>query len=389
MGRVALILAFCLCLAPPLASAAADDGHELLDGYMTVVDERGAVLLETGLAVRAGDMYISEDNRLYEISAVEGTLARARFLRDETLAAEASVPAQAPAVPPGAPVPPDPAIPAPAADSLQAPAQTPPEQLIAVYYTHNDESYIPTDGTATIKGNGGIFSVGGAFAQRLIELGYAVENDQTRHDPHDANAYQRSRRTFKRLLEQGPAASFDIHRDSAPASAYQITVNGQPATKMLLVVGRQNQNRQTTMNYAKKIKAAVDSKHEGLVRGIFIAHGNYNQDLSPRTMLVEMGTQYNSREAAERTAALFADVVPLFLAPSPENPAAAAPPGGEGTGADEGGFGRDIMNIVAVLVAGIAGFLFISTGSWREAKRKLARFRRFEFTNFLGKKRKD
>ncbi len=388
MGRVALILALCLCLAPPLLSAAAENGHELIDGYMTVVDERGAVILETGLVVRPGDMFISEDNRLFEVSAVEGTLAKARYLRDEPLAEiEASVPAQAPASPPGGAAPPAPAAPVP--DGLQAPSPGPPQQLIAIYYTHNDESYIPTDGKATIKGNGGIYKVGGAFAQRLVELGYAVENDQTRHDPHDANAYHRSRRTFKRLLEQGPAASFDIHRDSAPASAYQATVGGQPATKMLLVVGRQNQNRQTTMNYAKKIKAAVDSKHKGLVRGIFIAHGNYNQDLSPRTMLVEMGTQYNSREAAERTAALFADIVPLFLAPAAQSPAAAAPPGGEPPAADEGGFGRDIMNIVAVLVAGIAGFFFISTGSWREAKRKLARFRRLEFTNFLGKKRKD
>ncbi len=383
MGRVAFFLVLFLCLAP--LAAAADDGHELVDGYMTVVDERGAVILETGLVVRPGDMFISEDNRLYEINAVEGTLAKARFLRDEPLAAlEASIPAQAPAAPPGGPAPPAPAVPVPVPDVIQAPSPAPPPQLIAIYYTHNDESYIPTDGTATIKGNGGIYSVGGAFARRLVELGYAVENDQTRHDPHDANAYQRSRRTFTRLLEQGPAALFDIHRDSAPLRAYQTTVDGQPATKMLLVVGRQNQNRQTTMNYAKKIKAAVDSRHKGLVRGIFIAHGNYNQDLSPRTMLVEMGTQYNTREAAEHTAALFADIVPLFLAPARETPAATAPPGGE-----EGGFGRDILNIIAVLVAGIAGFLFISTGSWREAKRKLARFRRFEFTNFLGKKRKD
>lgn len=387
MGRVAFFLALFLCLAP-LAAAADDDGHELVDGYMTVVDERGAVILETGLVIRPGDMFISEDNRLYEINAVEGTLAKARFLRDEPLAAlEASIPVQAPAVPPGGPAPPAPAAPVP--DAVQAPSPAPPPQLIAIYYTHNDESYIPTDGKATIRGNGGIFNVGGAFAQRLVELGYAVENDQTRHDPHDANAYQRSRRTFKRLLEQGPVALFDIHRDSAPLSAYQTTVDGQPAAKMLLVVGRQNQNRQTTMNYAKKIKAAVDSRHKGLVRGIFIAHGNYNQDLNPRTMLVEMGTQYNTREAAERTAALFADIVPLFLAPAREPPAATAPPGGEGPGAEEGGFGRDIINIIAVLVAGIAGFLFISTGSWREAKRKLARFRRLEFTNFLGKKRKD
>ncbi|MDT8902734.1 stage II sporulation protein P [Anaeroselena agilis] len=387
MGRVAFYLALCLCLATPLAPAEAADPHELTAGYMTVADERGAVILETGLIVRPGDMFIGEDNRLYEINAVEGTLAKARFLRDEPLAAlDASIPVQAPVPPPGGPVPAAPVAP----DTVRTPSPAPPQQLIAIYYTHNDESYIPTDGKATINGNGGIFNVGGAFARRLIELGYAVENDQTRHDPHDANAYQRSRRTFKRLLEQGPAASFDIHRDSAPLSSYQVTIDGQPAAKMLLVVGRQNQNRQTTLNYAKKIKAAVDSRYKGLIRGIFIAHGNYNQDLSPRTMLVEMGTQYNSRDAAERTAAFFADTVPLFLAPPPKTPVAAAAPGSEGPpAADEGGFVRDIVNIVAVLVAGIAGFLFISTGSWREARRKLARFRRLEFTNFLGKKRKE
>ncbi len=388
MGRVTLILALCLCLASPLASGSWPAGHELDDGYMTVVDEQGLVLLETGLVVRPGDMFISEADRLYEVSVVDGTLARARFIGEEPpAAAAASVPVQAPASPggPASATPIEPAAP----DIIQAPAPAPPQQLIALYYTHNDESYIPTDGKSSIPGNGGIFKVGDAMAKRLIELGYAVENDQTRHDPHDANAYHRSRRTFKRLLEQGPVAAFDIHRDSAPARAYHTTVNGQPATKILLVVGRQNQNRQTTMNYAKKIKAAVDSKHKGLVRGIFIAHGNYNQDLNPRTMLVEMGTQHNSREAAERTAALFADIVPAFLAPPAQAPAAAPSPPAGGHPPADGGYLRDILNIVGVLAAGIAGFLFISTGSWREAKRKLARFRRFEFLNFFGKKRKD
>jgi stage II sporulation protein P len=255
-----------------------------------------------------------------------------------------------------------------------------------VYYTHNDESYTPTDGQPTIKGNGGIYKVGGAFAQRLVALGYAVEDDQTRHDPHDANAYQRSRRTFTRLLEQKPSALFDIHRDSAPLEDYQFTIDGRKAAKMLLVVGRQNQNRETTMNYAKQIKAAADSKYKGLIRGIFIAHGNYNQDLNPQAMLVEIGTQYNTREEAERSAALFADLVPLFLAPPGPPPAAGTVPP---PASPSGGYWHDILTILGVLAAGIAGFLFVSTGSWREAKRKLARFRRFEFINFFARRRKD
>jgi stage II sporulation protein P len=386
MTRAAIFLALFLSIAAAAAGAEPFTGPELSDGYMTVVDENGRVILETGLAVQPGDGFIDAENRLYEVRAVEGTLARARFVRREPPPSSAALarPVQAPVPSDSPPAPPAGAPTEPA--GVEPPSPAPPPQLVAVYYTHNDESYIPTDGKPTIPGNGGIFSVGGAFAQRLVALGYAVENDQTRHDPHDANAYQRSRRTFKRLLEQKPSALFDIHRDSAPRSAYQYEVDGQPAVKILLVVGRQNQNRETTMNYAKQIKAAADGEHKGLIRGIFIAHGNYNQDLNPQAMLVEFGTQYNTREEAERSAALFADLVPLFLAP-------AAPGLAAGTGAPPppppGGYWHDILTITGVLAAGIVGFLFLSTGSWREAKRKLARFRRFEFVNFLGKKRKD
>jgi stage II sporulation protein P len=375
MARTALCLALLFCLCSPAAA----DYDELTGGYMTVVDAKGQLILETGLAIHPGDLYISEDNRLYEINTVEGTLAKARLLYDMPKAfagAGGITRAQAHAPP----------------ASDQAPAPAPPKRLIAIYYTHTDESYIPTDGQATIPGEGGILRVGAAFARRLGELGYAVENDETRHDPHDANAYQRSRRTFKRLLELGPDASFDIHRDSAPLNAYQVTIGGQPAAKMLLVVGRQNHNRQATMNYANQIKAAADAKYKGLIRGIFIAHGNYNQDMNPRVMLVELGTQYNSREAAERSAALFADVVPYFLAPAPSAPGTETPaePADAGPAREaSGGYGRDIVTTVGLLAAGIAGFLFISTGSWREAKRRLTRFRRFEFINFFCKKRKN
>lgn len=371
---IALLIISILC---PFSAACQPNDTESASGYVTMVDQQGAVVFETGLPVNPGDEYINEDNRVYEVTAVDGALARARYVRDEALLFEAdeAVPAQAP--PAEAPPPP------PQASPLR----------VALYYTHSDESYIPTDGDATIMGNGGIYKVGAAFADRLTSLGVQVDNDQTRHDPHDANAYQRSRRTFKRLLEGAPDILFDLHRDSAPLSAYQTTIDGEPAAKMMLVVGRQNQNRNTTMNYAKKIKAICDSRYRGLIRGIFIAHGNYNQDLSPRAMLVEIGTQYISRQAAERSAVLFADLVPAFLdsAPAAQDNKATwmLPLSLHGAGGPETpGVGRDIAAIIGVLLAGVAGYFLISTGGWQETKRRLKRFRKYEFMNLLAPWRK-
>lgn len=364
------------------------DSEELTSGYITVIDETDTPILQTGLTIHVGDQYINEDDKLYEIITVEDTQARARYISQQaTISLEKlALPVQG--------------------------AAGPSSPIIAIYHTHTDESYTPSDGKASIAGKGTIMLVGDALGKRLTELGYQVQHNKTLHDPHDANAYQRSRRTFMKLLALQPATLFDIHRDSAPLTMYKTTINGRDAAKILLVVGQQNQNRQTTQEYAKTIKSKIDAKYKGLVRGIFIARGNYNQDLNPRSMLVEIGTEYNTREAAQYSAALFADVVPSFIAINPDSitgtpatpdtpkssttpiiPGTPTPASGQNNIAEEGKatkiYGTDIVFIIGALVIGIIVYLYLSTGSWGEAKRKLNKFYKYEFTNFFGPRKKD
>ncbi|VBB08499.1 spore ii p: stage ii sporulation protein p [Lucifera butyrica] len=375
-------LFFLLCISPAVTAAAVFDTGEINSGYITVLDNKGATVFTTGLPVYPGDEYINQANDLFEITTIDGALGTARLVQKNIFSSS------------------DQTLPAQGNTNV-----TPP--LIAIYHTHDDESFIPNDGRATIPGNGSIMRVGDAFAQRLSEIGYRVDHDKTLHDPHDANAYQRSRRTFIKLLKNQPAALFDVHRDSAPANDYRTTINGQEATKILLVVGRQNPNRNITLDYAKAIKGAADSKYPGLIRGIFMAHGNYNEDLSPRAMLLEIGTQYNTLAAAEHSAALFADVVPSFIVPPSYGRTAdpASPPAKPGMPPDPSSGTAspaaplspaspavapyyDILAILGVLFLGSILYLYLSTGSWREAKQKLNRFRKWEFTNFLGPRRK-
>jgi len=230
-----------LCISYYLFLPTAHGHQEMSSGYMTLVNEQNRIILQTGILIHPGDQFIDEANNLYEVTTVEDTLARCRLIGSEPYTALEAIPTQAPA------------------EATQP--------LIAVYHTHTDECYIPSDGKPSIRGKGSIMYVGEAFCQKLQELGYQTEHDKTLHDPHDANAYHRSRRTFMRLLNNGPSALFDIHRDSAPLNTYKTTINGQEATKILLVVGRQNQNRHTTLNFAKSLKAAADAKYRGLIRG--------------------------------------------------------------------------------------------------------------------------
>ena len=367
---------------PGNAWAALSYGNgELTSGYITVTDETNTLILQTGLTIHVGDQYINEDNKLYEITIVEGSLAKARYINQQS-----SISLEQWATP------------------VQGEVATD-QPLIAIYHTHTDESYTPTDGRPTQTGKGSIMQVGDVLAQRLTELGYQVTHDKTLHDPHDANAYQRSRRTFMKLLAQQPTTLFDIHRDSAPLSMYKTTINGLDATKILLVVGKQNQNQKTTLDYAKTIKSSTDAKYKGLIRGIFIAHGNYNQDLSPRSILIEIGTEFNTLEAAEHSAALFADVVPSFITINPDAapvnpatpttptpPAPTTPSSVINNSVEEANLATsyryDIAYTLGAVIIGTIVFLYLSTGSWHEAKRKLYRFYKYEFTNFLGPRNK-
>jgi stage II sporulation protein P len=380
-----IVVFFSLSQLPIEAAAInAAGGDELVSRYVTIIDDRGTIVLQTGHEVHPGDEYISEDDILYEITSVEGTLARCRSL--EKLSSR----------------PPNTAI------FVQAPPPEAARPIVAIYHSHTDESYIPNDGTPTERGNGSIMAVGDVFEKKLLELGYQVNHSKTLHDPHDANAYHRSRRTAMKLLQEQPAAIFDIHRDSAPLKVYSTTINGENVSKLLLVVGRQNQNKNTTLDFARNIKAAADAQYRGLIRGIFIAHGNYNQDLSPQALLIEAGTQYNNREAAERSISLFADIVPSILG-SGNSHSSAAEANQAGTYTDKGGNNPngtpasspytpiesapsyDMAGILLTVAIGIIAFLFLSTGNWQEAKTKLKHFFKFEFVNFLGpyKRRKE
>ena len=75
---------------------------------------------------------------------------------------------------------------------------------------------MPTSGTESKPGDGDILKVGKTISNVLQEQGIKGIMSDNKHDPHDANAYQRSRRTAVQLLKQNPIALIDVHRDGVP-----------------------------------------------------------------------------------------------------------------------------------------------------------------------------
>lgn len=108
-------------------------------------------------------------------------------------------------------------------------------------------------------------------------------------------------------------AIFDVHRDAAPWEAYSTEIDGELITQIHFVVGLSNPNYATNRTYAFDLKGYADRIHPGLIRGIFLIWGGYNQDLSPMNLLLEVGAHTNTKEAAMRGITLFADVVAYYF----------------------------------------------------------------------------
>lgn len=352
-----------------LGPVAGKGGEEHLVGeYVTLVERGGRVIDKMARVLVPGDEVITADGRHYRVQQVNGETAVVEFLGmdrrllawDEELATH------------GVPV--------------QGSASRPRD--VAIYHTHSSESYVPSDGTAFIPFNGGIYRVGEVLANALRSQGISVNHDRTPHDPHDNNAYVRSRKTAVRLLKSNPVAMLDVHRDGVPdADFYRQRVSGQEVSQLRIVVGRQNPRKDANLDFARRMMAYANRIHPGIVKGILLASGDYNQDLLPTALLLEVGTHTSTREEAERGVALFAGAVPYVLG---VGPAPAARPGQPewsrpvtDPGARQAGVWRALALLIVVGLLAGASFLVISAGGLRQARERLRYLLRVEFGEFF------
>lgn len=259
------------------------------DKVYRVYDENFNLLFEKDF-VSIGDSYLSEDLKYYEVVYVDNDSynAVAKFIKDVSL---------------------------PSVDKSFLPAPIKIEnRVIAIYMTHNDESYVPTDGVSSIYGNGGIKDVALKFKYELEKYLINVYLDDTLHIPHDNNAYSRSSKTAKNLMSKyEPDALFDIHRDGASRSFYVANVGGQERARIRLVVGKANPNMELNEDFALYVFAVGKKLYPWLFTDIFYASGHYNQALSSKAILFEMGSHLVEKELVKDSMKELAEVVTTAL----------------------------------------------------------------------------
>lgn len=110
----------------------------------------------------------------------------------------------------------------------------------------------------------------------------------------------------------------DIHRDSIKKEASTITINNKKYAKILFVIGLEHKNYQKNLDLATNINNLFNKHYKGLSRGILKKEGKnvdgiYNQDISPNTMLIEVGGVDNTIEEVLNTINAISDILNIYI----------------------------------------------------------------------------
>ena len=205
---------------------------------------------------------------------------------------------------------------------------------ILIVHTHGSEAYSQTDGDfyeesdpyRTTDCTHNVVKVGEEMATVFRAHGFQVVHDTTLFDyPAYNGAYDRSKAAVEQWLEQYPTIRIvlDVHRDALVGSngeVYKLVSEeaGNKVAQVMLVVGSSGSGAEhprwkDNLAFAVKLQQGLVRGYSSLARPIVLRNSRYNQQLSPGSLLVEVGGHGNTLSEAIAGARLWADNVARTL----------------------------------------------------------------------------
>ena len=133
-------------------------------------------------------------------------------------------------------------------------------------------------------------------------------------------SYKASRKIIEPTIKNTNSLKLiiDLHRDSSSLNKTLLEINNKKYAKILFVVGAEHENYEDNYLLAEKLKNLLEKEIPGITRGITKKSGEgvngiYNQDLSPVSVLIELGGQYNEIEELNNTIEILATAISKYI----------------------------------------------------------------------------
>lgn len=197
-------------------------------------------------------------------------------------------------------------------------AQDKPKYRVLIYHTHSYEAYEQVQGASYVETSKwrsadsafNIIRVGDELTRRLRAMGVEVVHDKTEHEPPKlGTAYERSLKTLENYAQQGEEFDLliDLHRDAASSrntNPSTTLVDGKECARLMMLIGNGENGFSVMPQWEENFKLAqaltdsLNGMAQGLCRDVMVKGGRYNQHMSTKAVLIEVGHNENTLDQA-------------------------------------------------------------------------------------------
>lgn len=197
---------------------------------------------------------------------------------------------------------------------------------VYIYNTHQKEAYAGK-GLKEYNITPGVLMASYLMQAKLGEKdinALVLEDDITEYmnlnNMNYASSYKASRNFVSNAIKANPNLKLilDIHRDSISKDKSTVSINGKSYAKIIFVVGKEHKNANANLANATKLNNMIKAKYPTLTRGVLEKSGKnvngiYNQDLSDKAMLLEIGGPDNTIDEVLNTINAIAPIIGEYI----------------------------------------------------------------------------
>ncbi len=210
------------------------------------------------------------------------------------------------------------------------------EPAVLIFHTHTTETYEILDrgfyavGHKTRSNDSAVnmVRVGEETVKEIESAGYKVIHDKVIHDSSYNGAYAHSRKSVEAYLKEYPSIKvvLDLHRDAIQRSdgtkiKPTATVDGKKAAQIMIISGCQEEGGpiegfpdwKKNLVFAVELQNTLEELFEGITRPLYFSPRKYNMDLTPCSLLVEIGSDANTLDEAVYTGRCLGKAVSKIL----------------------------------------------------------------------------
>lgn len=191
---------------------------------------------------------------------------------------------------------------------------------ILIYHTHTWEAYEPTQEDAyepterwrTKDEDYNVVRVGAELKKELTELGFEVVHDRGVFEPPVlSSAYTRSLEMLEAYAANGETFDYyiDLHRDAYSEGVYKSNTvtgeNGEELARLMMLIGKGTGETggeafdvkplwEENLVLAQSLTDELNAITQGLCGAVKIKTGRFNQHVSTRAILIEVGNNKNT-----------------------------------------------------------------------------------------------